>query len=251
MANRVLEYFAHKILVGFNTNAGFKQAKKIVCSGIPLRKEILDAKTFLPLFVSRVKQVLLRKLADVLYENKGTGPKSGFGAKVLKLREAHKWSRESLAKATGQSPEFIEQVENDKVTPPVSFLLRLSRALEVDPSTFLREEEKTMIRDQRTQAFIKRTQNYSYQTLTPGAVNEHLRAFMITIESRQVHKPVAYKHEGEEFILVMEGNLELTLGSKTRRLKPGESIHFNSEIPHKLKSLSDEPTRCLVVLYTP
>jgi quercetin dioxygenase-like cupin family protein len=74
---------------------------------------------------------------------------------------------------------------------------------------------------------------------------------MVTIESRQAHKPVAYKHEGEEFILVTEGDLELTLGSKAHHLKPGESIHFNSETPHKLKSISDQPTRCVVVLYTP
>jgi quercetin dioxygenase-like cupin family protein len=61
---------------------------------------------------------------------------------------------------------------------------------------------------------------------------------------------VAYKHEGEEFVFVMTGDLELTLGSKVRKLKTGESIHFNSDVPHKLKSISNEPTRCLVVLYT-
>ena len=102
----------------------------------------------------------------------------------------------------------------------------------------------------RSQEYTKRTQSYSYQTLTDGAESDHLRAFMVTIESRQTHKPVAYKHEGEEFIYVMEGHLELTLASKTRALKPGESIHFHSDIPHKLKNLSSETTRLMVVLYT-
>jgi len=74
---------------------------------------------------------------------------------------------------------------------------------------------------------------------------------MITIEPKQTHKPVAYKHEGEEFIFVMEGDLQLSLGNRTHHLSPGESIHFNSDTPHKLKSISDEQTRCLVVLYTP
>jgi electron transfer flavoprotein alpha subunit/transcriptional regulator with XRE-family HTH domain len=212
---------------------------------------VADARTFLPLLTRSVRQVVMRKLADALYENHKTGTRVGFGAKVLTLREAHHWSREALAQATGQSPEFIAQVETDEVVPPVSFLLSLARALKVDPGTFLREEEKTMIRGQRAEAFVRRTQNYSYETLTPGAENQHLRAFMITIEPRQAHKPVAYKHEGEEFILVMEGALELTLGGKTHHLKPGESRHFNSETPHKLKSHSDEPTRCVVVLYTP
>jgi electron transfer flavoprotein alpha subunit/transcriptional regulator with XRE-family HTH domain len=212
---------------------------------------VADAKTFLPLLTMRVRQVVMRKLIDVLHEANGAIAKSSFGAKIGALREAHDWSREALAQATGRSPEFIAQVENNEVVPSVSFLLRLARALKVDPGTFLREEEKTMIRDQRAAAFIRRTQNYSYETLTPGAESQHLRAFMITIDPRQAHKPVAYKHEGEEFILVMEGELELTLGGRTYHLKPGESSHFNSEIPHKLKNLSDEPTRCVVVLYTP
>ncbi len=212
---------------------------------------VTDARTFLPLLTARVKQVAMRTLADVLSEDKETSAKASFGMRVRKLRKAHDWSLETLAQATGQSPEFISQVEDDEVTPPVSFLLRLARALQVDPGTFLREEEKTVIRNQRAQAFIKRTQNYSYQTLTPGAENDHLRAFIITIESKHAHKPVAYKHEGEEFILVMEGDLQLTLGAKVHHLRPGESIHFNSEIPHKLKSLSDEATRCVAVLYTP
>ena len=46
------------------------------------------------------------------------------------------------------------------------------------------------------------------------------------------------------------GDLEFTLGGKTHSLKTGEHIHFNSDIPHKLKSLSNRPTRCLVILYT-
>ena len=74
---------------------------------------------------------------------------------------------------------------------------------------------------------------------------------MITIESRQKHKPVDYRHEGEEFVYVLEGKLELTLDGKNHTLMPGESKKYNSQIPHQLKSLSDEKTRCLVTLYTP
>ena len=212
---------------------------------------VADAKTFLPLFVDKVKQTTMRKLADALKDSEDAGAGESFGTRVRKLREAQNWSLESLAGATGESPEFLEKVEQDEMTPPVGFLLRLAGALKIDPGTFLSREEKTLIRDMRAQAFIKRTQDYSYQTLSPGAENDHLRAFMITIEPKQTHKPVAYKHEGEEFIFVMEGDLQLTIASKIHHLKPGESIHFNSDTPHKLKSISDEQTRCLVVLYTP
>ncbi len=212
---------------------------------------VADAGTFLPLLTSKVNRVVMRKMADVLYEDNEVEMGASFGAKMRKLRESHDWSQDALAQATGQTPEFIEQVENNEFSPSVSFLLSLADALNVDRGAFLKKEEETIIQGQRAKAFSKRTRNYSYQTLTPGAESDHLRAFMVKIESRQAHKPVEYKHEGEEFIFVMEGDLELILGSKAHHLKPGESIHFNSNIPHKLKSLSNEPTHCLVVLYTP
>ena len=214
---------------------------------------VADWKSVLPLLIERVNQLSMRGLADAMADDQWQGDraKASFGAKVRELRRSHNWSLEDLGQSTGESPEFITQVENDEIAPPVGFLLKLARTLGLDPGTFLREEEKTMIRDQRAQQFTKRTQDYSYETLTPGAENEHLRAFLITIEPRQAHKPVAYKHEGEEFIFVLEGELELTLGTKTRQLKPRESVRFNSDIPHRLKSRSDKTTLCLVVLYTP
>ncbi len=212
---------------------------------------VADAKSFLPVFTARVKQAVMRDIADAFVKDSARGEGNGLGDKLQKLRESHDWSVEDLAQRTGQSPEFIQQVETNEVVPSVSFLLSLSKALDVDPGTFLRDEEKAAIQDQRAQAFIRRTKNYYYRTLTPAAENQHLRGFMITIEPMQAHKPVAYKHEGEEFIYVMEGSLELTLDHKLNHLKVGESIHFNSEIPHKLKNSGSETTQCLVVLYTP
>ncbi|MCK9275570.1 MAG: FAD-binding protein [Syntrophales bacterium] len=211
---------------------------------------VADAAVIMPLIASKVKSAMLRDLTNKLQEREKPLSES-FGSKLAKIREAHGFTLESLAQATGQNPETIEQFERDETSPSVAFLLRLSKTLKIDPDTFLASHEKKAIRERRAQQFITRTQNYSYQTLTPDGEQEHLRSFLITIEPRQAHKPVAYKHEGEEFIYVMEGKLELTLGGKPHRLTPHESIRFNSEIPHKLKSISDEPTRCLVVLYTP
>jgi electron transfer flavoprotein alpha subunit len=212
---------------------------------------VADAKRLVPLLTARVREVVMRELAHVWSDSKNEDPHTNFGTKVRTLRESNHWTLETLAEKTGRTPEFIQQVENNEIAPSVSFLLRLSRALGVDPGTFLREEDKKIILDQRAQAFVKRTKNYYYQTLTPNAESEHLRAFLVAIEPRQTHKPVAYKHEGEEFVFVMEGALELTLGKKVHKLKNGESLHFNSETSHKLKNVGNEKTQCLVVLYTP
>jgi len=212
---------------------------------------VADARQFLPLLTEKIRQKTMRHLADALGPAVAGEAPGGFGGMLARLRKSQDWSVETLAEATGESPDFIRQVEEGVLTPAVGFLLRFSKALNVDPGTFLRQEEKTQLRDMRAQALVKRTRSYSYETLSSGTENDHLRAFMVTIDARQAHKPVAYKHEGEEFIFVMEGELSLTLDKQIYNLKTGESIHFNSNKPHKLKSISSTPTRCLVVLYTP
>ncbi len=215
---------------------------------------VADTLTFLPAFITEVKSHLFREITD-LYRarvTRGGDQKAiSFGQRIKKLRDDRKMSLEDLAEKTGQPPEFIEQVESDSLTPPVAFLLQLSQALRIDPSQFLTEQEKMEIDGKRQEAFVKRTQNYCYRTLTPGAADKHLRSFMVTIEPRQKHKIVEYKHPGEEFIFVYKGELELTLGNKVHHLKQGETIHFDSETKHKLRNLSDERCELIVTLYTP
>ena len=99
----------------------------------------------------------------------------------------------------------MQDLENNKTTPSVGFLIKLSKIFDVDPDTFLNTDKRAKLSGNRAKEYTKRTANYRYQTLTPDAENEHLRVFMITIESNQKHKPVAFRHEGEEFIYVMEG----------------------------------------------
>jgi electron transfer flavoprotein alpha subunit len=215
---------------------------------------VADALSFLPAFIAEVKNHLFREITDLYRAQVKTGSDQksvSFGQRIKKMREDQKMSLFDLAEKTGQPPEFIEQVESDSLIPPVSFLLQLSQALQIDPSNFLTEQEKIQIDGKRQEGFIKRTQNYSYRTLTPGAADKHLRAFMVTIEPKEKHKMVEYKHSGEEFIFVYKGELELTLGSKVFHLKPGETIHFDSETKHKLQNISDERCELIVTLYTP
>jgi electron transfer flavoprotein alpha subunit len=215
---------------------------------------VADTLFFLPVFIGEVKNHLFREITD-LYRIQAKAGKDqmmvSFGQRIKKLREDQKMSTAALAERTGQPPEFIEQVESDSLTPPVSFLLQLSNALHIDPSNFLTDQEKIQIDGKRQEGFVKRTQNYSYRTLTPGAADKHLRSFMVTIEPKEKHKMVEYKHPGEEFIFVYKGELELTLGNKVISLKQGETMHFDSETKHKLRNISDEKCELIVTLYTP
>jgi len=155
-----------------------------------------------------------------------------------------------VANETGLSTKYISQVEKGEVTPPVSVLLQLSRALEIDSSILLQEEKKRAAKKSRDD-YQKRTEAYTYETLTPEARHKHLKAFKVFIDPKSHHKGVSYQHLGEEFQYVLKGKVEVVVGENRNVLGPGDCIHFNSSIVHKLRNLSSERAELLVVLYTP
>lgn len=210
-----------------------------------------DVQDFLNHFTPIVQQRAMKSLAHAASSASPAGEGTDFGSRLTRMRKAHGLTRESLAETVGRSPEFIQELEQNQTSASVGLMIKLAEVFDVDADTFLSSEDQARLSGQRARAYSRRTANYHYQSLTPGAENEHLRVFMVTIEARRTHKPVAYRHEGEEFIYVMTGKLELTVDGRRHQLMPGESMKFNSELPHQLKNMSHEDTRCLVTLYTP
>lgn len=172
-----------------------------------------------------------------------------IGSRIKQARTRKKMPLERLANETGFSVDYLKQVEAGRAMPPVGAILQIARALEIDSASLLKEPDSAM--ERRIRAQTKRTENYAYTTLTPGAENKHLKAFRVVIDARKEHGGVDYHHEGEEFVYVLAGRIEVTVGDHVNRLAAGESLHFNSGIPHKLKSVSDERAELIVVIYTP
>jgi len=174
-----------------------------------------------------------------------------FGTKMKQLRLLRKISFEQLANKTGFSQRYLKEIEEGVAIPPVSAVIQIAKALAIDAGSFLSAEEQQASEKRRRESFYKRTQAYSYKTLTPEAETRHMKAFLVTIDPKQDHKMVEYKHEGEEFLYVLKGHVEVMVGENENLLKRGETLHFNSGITHKLRNVSDEEAKLLVVIYTP
>ena len=171
------------------------------------------------------------------------------GKKIKKARTGNKFTLDHIANETGFSIDYLKEVESGKTMPPVGALLQIARALQIDSESLLKEPESKL--QSRIKAHTKRTDNYAYTTLTPGAENKHLKAFRVLIEAQQDHKGVDYHHEGEEFVYVLSGKIEVVVGEHINTLEQCESLHFNSGIRHKLRSVSDETAELVVVIYSP
>ncbi|MCP4682227.1 MAG: helix-turn-helix domain-containing protein [Desulfobacterales bacterium] len=173
-----------------------------------------------------------------------------LGKRLMKLRKEKDLTLKHLGNETGLSTSYISRVEKGEVMPPVAVLLQLSRALEIDSGVLLMEEKKQAGK-QSADDYQKRTKDYTYENLTPEARHKHLKAFKIFIDPESEHKGVSYQHLGEEFVYVLKGKIEVTVGENKNILGPEQSLHFNSSIIHKLQNVSPEKAELLVVLYTP
>ena len=155
-----------------------------------------------------------------------------IGKRIFKMRREKKLTLKNLANETGLSTEKISQIEKGETIPPVAVILQLSRALDIDSGILLREEKRRAGKQSEAD-YQKRTEDYTYETLTPEARHKHLKAFKISIDPKSDHKGVSYQHMGEEFVYVLKGRVEVTVGENKNILTPGKSLHFNSSIIHK------------------
>jgi len=171
------------------------------------------------------------------------------GEKIKKARQKKKITLNQVANETGCRIDYLKQIEAGKVIPPVGTLLQISRALEIDSGLLLKEQEDTT--KSRVKAYAKRTADYAYTTLTPGAEKKHLKAFRVAVDAMKDHKGVGYQHEGEEFVYVLKGHIEVSVGEHVNDLREGDCLHFNSGIRHKIRNVGKKKAELLVVVFAP
>lgn len=172
-----------------------------------------------------------------------------IGQRIKAARLKKEITLEEIANETGFSIDDLKKFEAGKKIPPVGAILQISRALKVDSGMLLKDQEASL--EARIKAYTKRTDNYAYTTLTPGAENKHIKAFRVSIEPLKEHQGVGYCHEGEEFVYVLKGTVEVGVGQHVNTLRENDSLHFNSGIQHFLRNIGRDPAELIVVIYSP
>jgi transcriptional regulator with XRE-family HTH domain len=178
---------------------------------------------------------------------KKTGANVPVGQKIKSFRLKKNISLDSMANDTGISINNLKNIESGDLIPPVGTLLQIAKALEIDSGFLFRDQEEHL--KTRVRAYNKRTQNYAYTTLIQEAANKHLKAFKVVVDAHQDHQGVGYCHEGEEFVYVLKGHIEIIVGEHINQLSEGGSLHFNSAIKHMIRNPGEETAELLVVIY--
>ena len=181
------------------------------------------------------------------------------GERIKSLREIRGLSLKEVADRTGFSTALLSQMENHLVSPSLGTLIKLAKTFGIQVGDFFgetRREPFTIVRKderKRVSRFASKdgvAYGYSYESLGFDKKDRHMEPFIVTLEPATLKSSKTSTHDGEEFIFVLEGAMEVILGDHTDILYPGDSIYYDSSVPHRVQCHEGNITKILAVLYT-
>ncbi|MDR2055469.1 MAG: cupin domain-containing protein [Desulfovibrio sp.] len=183
-----------------------------------------------------------------------------IGSRIRAFRERREVGLSDLAENTGLKPEFIEKLERGEIYPGLGPLQKISRALGVRLGTFLDDQD---VRDpiishigaeaevaSALQTGHDARPEYVHRSLARGKADRNMEPFFITMSPGDGEERKLISHQGEEFMLVLKGELLVVYGREQHVLKPGQTIYYNSIVPHHVGAAGSEPTEILAVMYS-
>ncbi|MDP3040386.1 MAG: cupin domain-containing protein [Deltaproteobacteria bacterium] len=183
-----------------------------------------------------------------------------LGEKVKDLRLQKRYTLRQVAGSTGLSIALLSQIENNAVSPPVATLLRIARALDVTIGYFFREEEskdKAVVvrKNERKKAFRRRYAQhgeggYTYEALAYTRNAKHMEPFLVEFEPKQKEELTFLNHRGEEFLFLFRGRLAFHYDQDEIVLDSGDSLYFDSGVPHAFRALRGKKAQGIVIVYS-
>lgn len=182
------------------------------------------------------------------------------GKKIKSIRELKNLSVEEVAERSTLSVEQVKSIEEDKNLPSLSPLIKIARALGVRIGTFLDDNDElgpvVCRKDQRTQGISfsngasDARKNMDYFSLAGHKAGRHMEPFIIDVHPLDGDYTMS-NHEGEEFIYVLEGSIEICYGKEKYALEQGDSIFYDSIVNHHVHGKGSQKAKILAVIYTP
>ena len=182
-----------------------------------------------------------------------------LGQKIKTLRQRKGLTLQQMADKTSLSVPLLSQIESEVVAPPVATLLKISRALNVNIGYFFLEEESgkravIVRKNERKQIFRRIHEDpskvgYYYESLAYPKADKHMEPFQVQFEVKKREDLIFFNHKGEEFVFVLEGQLECNYEDETFLLEPGDSLYFDSSFPHAFRAVGKKNALAIDVIY--
>lgn len=185
------------------------------------------------------------------------GAPRSLGAAIRHARRNRALTLEQVARKTRLSVSYLSQLERDRMPPSLSSLKRIAEALDVPAGSLM--FAKTGARSDAPVAVVRQAERkrlvfpgseIRYEMLTPDL---RRRASMLWLHAAAGAEsgPAAFAHEGEDAVVVLQGRLAVEVGGLWHELATGDSIYFDSQLPHRWRNPTKRATIAIWVSTPP
>jgi len=182
-----------------------------------------------------------------------------IGQKVRALRLRRSMGLTQLGQRTGLSPALLSKIENGKLVPTIATLLRIANVFGVTLDHFFQNEHRRRIiaitRKQEREASAESNpgdeDGYELARLDLGTGERKFQPYLAEFAPSPESASRPHMHQGFEFLHVLSGKLQLTIGSDDNVLEPGDSIYFDSNLRHSYRCIGQETCAAFMVLAYP
>ena len=168
------------------------------------------------------------------------------------MRESLDISPEKAAQTCDIPVEAYLKYESGETDIPVSVLHRMARHFGFDITTLLTGEQPHVHTYDLTRkgkgVLVQRRRSYNYESLASNFVNRKADPYFVVVEPKEDPEITFNAHPGQEFHYVLEGQLKLCVGENELILHPGDSVYFDSAIPHGMQAMNGRVARFLAVV---
>jgi transcriptional regulator with XRE-family HTH domain len=176
-----------------------------------------------------------------------------IGTRIRAQRLGNKLTLKRLAELVGCSDAYLSQVENGKVSPSISSLKKISEALQAKITDFFVETENddpvVLPQDQRVTITLEGW-NARIESLIINSRNKRMHPFFTTIQPGGGSHGL-YSHVGEEFGIVLKGELQIHIEGDIHLVHQNESFYYNSNLPHSWTNPGKSETIVVWVISPP
>ncbi len=173
-----------------------------------------------------------------------------LGARLKAAREAKNYTLKQTSEISGLSTGFISQVERGQADPSLSSLKKLAGALGLKLGDLFEHSSAEHVFVKKGNGRILNIDSHVNCELLASSFNKIMDP-MIKLVLPGGESGLVDPHEGEEFIYVLEGNLQVTLGETTYLMGEGDSLYFHGDQPHAWKNTGDAECRAIWVMTPP
>lgn len=181
------------------------------------------------------------------------------GQKIRQLRLRKKIGLVDLGRHTGLSASMLSQLENGKLVPTLPTLARIAMVFDVGLDHFFagrgRESRFSVVRAAERMRFPDRAGSpapaWYFECLAYPVQDKAMQAYAADFEPRPAGNAEEHRHDGAEFLYVVEGSLAVRYDGEETVLECGDSAYFDASLPHAYRAAGPARARALVVTTPP